>query len=250
MKQKPSQLIILGGGSSVREGITKGLWNKLKGRFVIGCNYSHKYFQATFQSFVDKRFYDAERKYMESLPLIIGKKHSFLHKKMPNTILLPATTKYYRDIKNGIYTASLTGLYSLTLGIYLLDEGELFLLGFDFGEAKKDKHDKNAISPYDLQKSRLRDKKGRLLTHFYQDDIQHPGVARVHYYNTKDRAKRAFAPYEEEKKVKIYNVSINSKISAFPKINYNEFYKKLDNHQYDQDELRKWIRNILKKEKK
>ena len=40
LKEKPSQLIILGGGTSIKEGIEKGLWDKIKNRFVIGTNYS------------------------------------------------------------------------------------------------------------------------------------------------------------------------------------------------------------------
>ena len=51
--KRPTQLVILGGGASMKEGISKGLWNKLKDRFTLGINYSFNWFKSTLQTYVD-----------------------------------------------------------------------------------------------------------------------------------------------------------------------------------------------------
>ena len=38
------QIIIVGGGTSIKEGISKGLWSKLDNKYTFGLNYSYKYF--------------------------------------------------------------------------------------------------------------------------------------------------------------------------------------------------------------
>ncbi len=242
---KPKQLIIIGGGLSIKEGLSKGLWDKLKGHFVIGTNYSFNYFsKSTIQCYVDRDFYKKEYQNMKRLQLIIGQKATDKKvKKLLNTYFIEGITKYNRQLKKGIYKASLVGLYALSLGIYLLDEGEIFLLGYDFGEARTD-YKKSAKSPQELNKLIIRDKHNRPLTHFYQREIKHRGIGKINYYNCKDRANRDFKVYINEKKCKIYNVSLMSKIPTFPKISYDEFFKMLDNKTYNQEDLKI---DILKK---
>lgn len=226
---KPVQLIILGGGSSMSEGISKGLWEKLKDKFVIGINYSYNYFKdPTILCYCDKKFYNDERKRIKNLPLIIGKQHGQLHPE-PNTIMLMTKAdKYRRDIRNGVWKSSLTGIFALSLGIHLLDVGEIFLLGYDYCAIGKSKRSEN-------------------LTHFYQEEIQHRGTGRTNYYDSSGRGDKDFAPYKKEKKIKIYNVSLNSRINVFEKISYEDFFKKLDNKRYDQKKLRKFVKEKLKK---
>ncbi len=253
---KIKQLIILGGGASINEGIQKGLRKKIENRFVIGCNYAFNFFNnLTLTTYVDRDFYkfgdnsftpEQKKKHKESLQnlqLIIGLE-VMDNKKMPNTYYAVASSKYNRNLKGGIYKASLTGLYTLSLGIYLLDEGEIFLLGYDFGEARKSDYEKFAKSPQELDKLIIKDRKGKALTHFYQGEIKHRGIGKINWYNSKDRAKKAFEVYANEKKVKIYNVSLISKIPTFPKISYDQFFKMLDNNTYNQEELKN---DILKK---
>lgn len=231
---KIKQLVIIGGGTSLREGISKGLWNKLRNHFVIGTNYSFLYYpNPTIQTFVDNKFYTDQQEGLSKLPLIIGRKHN-IKKPLPNTILLPASSsKYHRDLKGGIYKASLCGIFSLSLGIYLLDqigrEGEkrLFLLGFDFGGQGKDS-------------------KGRALTHFYQGEIIHRGIAKCNYYEMTGRGERDFGVFRNEKIIKIFNVGLKSNIPCFPKISYDEFFELLDKKQYNQEELRQYIKEKLK----
>ena len=222
----PRQLIIIGGGFSLKEGIDKGLWDKLKNKWTIGLNYSFKFFDSTLLSYVDKEFYKEEYEKLKHLSLIIGKEQDVITK-LPNTIALKTNdAKYFRDVRLGCYKSNLCGIFALSLAIYLLDEGEIYLLGYDYGATKKDK-----------------DKK--FLTHFYQGQIKHRGIGKVNYFHTTGRADKDFGVYQNESKVHIYNVSLNSDIKTFPKLSYAGFFEKLDNQQYNQNELRQYIRNKL-----
>jgi hypothetical protein len=225
--KKPKQLVIIGGGLSIKEGIELGLWEKIKGKFTIGINFSYKYFpDATFQCYLDKQVRRKNVKDFAEMPLVITKLQPIKHR--PNESQINTKGQYTRDIKSGIYKGSLTGIYCVTLGIHLLEEGEIYLLGYDYGGIVKDK-----------------DKKKRPLTHFYQGEIEHRGIGRANYYNRKTRAEQDFGVYKEEKKVKIYNVSLKSNLTTFPKISYTEFFKKLTHAKYNQDELRQWVKSKL-----
>jgi len=229
--KKPSQLIIIGGGFSMKEGISKGLWEKLKDRFTLGINYSFHYFKSTLQTYVDLDFYSNEWDDLESLPLIVGKYHKLIEKEIRGqTIMLQINPKtYVRDLSTGVYKSSLCGLFSLSLGINLLDKGEIFLLGFDYADngTKADN--------------------GKANTHFYQGEINHRGIGKCNYYKNKGRADRDFGVYSTEKKVKIYNVSLDSKINIFPRISYDKFFSMLDSYTFDQSRLRGSIRKRLEK---
>jgi len=236
---KTKQLIIIGGGASIKEGIQKGLWDEIKDHFVIGLNYSYKYFSnPTVQCYVDRDFYIKELPNgLANIPLIVGKTLKGTPQVIkPNTIFLKASNKYTRDLSTGVYKSALVGYFALSLGIYLLDEGDIFLLGYDFGGQGTQKISNN---------------KSIAVTHFYQGEIKHRGIGKVNYYLQKKRPESDFAPYKNEKKIKIYNVSINSRIpdSIFPKISYDQFFKLLDTTTSNQDLLRSYIREQLEKVK-
>ena len=229
-EKKPSQLIIIGSGASVKEGIDKGLWDKIKDKYTIGMNFSYNYFKSTLQTYVDIDFYSNNWNDLENLPLLIGKYHKDIEKEIRgNTIMLITSSKYNRNLENGVYKSSLCGLFSLSLGIHLLNKGEIFLIGFDYGSINK------------------KDKNNRLITHFYQGDIHHRGIGKINYYQTKGRADRDFGVYSSEKQCKIYTVGLKSKINTFPKISYDKFFSMLDSYTYDKNKLREHIRNKLKK---
>lgn len=230
MELKSKQLIIIGGGSSRKDGVDTGLYSKLNNKFTIGLNHIYKFFDSTCLMFVDNDFYTDNIENMNKLPLIIGKVHDRI-KPMTNLITLKTTTKYTRDLTKGVYKNALVGLFALSLGIYLLDEGEIFLLGFDQGEIDKDK----------------KDSKSRLITHCNQDELKHRGLGKVNYYHGKNRAERDFSVYIEEKKIKIYNVSPKSRIpdTVFEKITYQKFYEMLTYQIYSQDYIRNYIREKL-----
>jgi len=223
----PSQLIILGGGSSLKEGLDLGLWDKIKGHFVVGTNYSYKFFDSTVQVFVDSSFYNKQKIELERLPLIIGQCRN-IKIKLPNTIKIPSNSVYSRDLKGGIHSAKLSGIYALSLAIYLLNVGEIYLLGYDLGSVSKKLDNKN-----------------RKITHWYQGQTEHRGVGKVSYYDVRDRGEKDFGCFKNEKDVKIFNVSLNSKINVFPKISYEQFFKQLDTETFNQDELRLLIKTKL-----
>ena len=213
--------IIWGGGYSIKEGLSLGLAEMVKGKFVIGLNWAfidHPDF--TFYSYVDNAsfFAKAGKETLKKLPLIVCKDFAINH--LPNTIPMPSSTYYYRDLYpnkpypqyKGVYCAKLVGLFALTLAIYLIQEGTIYLLGYDGGSVLNEQ----------------KDQKNRILTHYYQEEgnIKHNGIGRVNWYKQKDRLTREFAPYQNEERVKIYNVSPNSNIDTFEKIGYEEFIKR------------------------
>lgn len=248
----PKQIVIIGGGSSIKEGLTKDLWKKLENKFIIGLNYSYNYFKdPTIQCYVDRDFYKDNIEKMSHLPLIIGNTHKGL-KLDPNTITINTCAEYKRDLNPGCYKASLGGLFALSLAIYLLDGGTIFLLGYDWGGKRKIASDKPLMTKFDIQNAYIRDKQGRKLTHFYQGEIKHRGIGKTNYFENYKQARKDFKPYKAEKKCKIYNVSPDSQIPSdiFPKINYDEFLKMLDTETYDQSLIRQRILNKLERRAK
>ena len=224
---KPTQLVIIGGGFSIKEGLSLNLWDKLKGHFVIGTNYAYKFNDFTFNTFVDSTFYNTGKEELDKLPMIIGQARN-VKAKGSNLIPLQCGSTWDRTLKGGCYSARLCGIYTLSLAIYLLDEGDLFLLGYDNGAITKEL-----------------DNKKRKISHWYQGEIEHRGVGRVNYYDIKDRGERDYGVYKQEQRVRIYNVSLQSNIPVFPKISYEEFFQKLDTNLYNQDELRLLIKTKL-----
>lgn len=202
------QLIIVGGGASIAEGIKKDLWERLKNKVVCGINYSYRYFDSSYLvclNYID--FYAINRKELTKLPLIITPSRPHPSKWEKNTILI---NKNFQ----------LSGILALHIGIALKPK-EIFLLGYDY----------RAINNR---------------THFYQGKIAHRGIGRTHYYDAyPGHAERDFGIFKQEKNVRIYNVSLNSNIETFPKLSYKEFFKKLDNNIYNQKELRQYIKDKL-----
>lgn len=224
IRKKPNQIILIGGGYSIKEGIEKDLWNKIKYSFAIGINYSFKWFKSTINIFVDHLFYEETKEQIKSLSLIIGKKYGQL-KPLPNTILLPSNDSVYtRDLKQGVWRAMLSGVFGVSLGIYLLDVGEIFLLGYD-GRGKIEGN--------------------KIVTHFYQDEFTHRGTSQTGYYDIAQKADEDYGVYKNEKNVLIYNVSLDSRINIFPKISYDKFFEMLDKEKYCQDWLVAYTRSKI-----
>ena len=254
-KMKPKQLIIIGEGTSIKEGISKGLWEKLTNRFTISMNFNYRFCDSTILTFVDPEFrngYTKEEhkrhkwkgtkqelldhiKILDSLPLLIGQNPEEVLKHYGNTILFHSSAEYHgRDsIKNDmIFRPNLCGVFSLTLGVCLLDVGEIFLLGYDAGGVGLFEKDQ----PH---------------THFYQGTgFKHRGMGNTHYYDD-NHEERDYGVFKNDPKIKIYNVSLDSKIPdhIFPKVSYNEFFGLLDAKKYPQDVLRASVRNEIYKQR-
>lgn len=229
------QIILIGGGSSIKPELEE-LQTILKNKFTIGLNYAYKYFpHCTFHSYVDHEFYTDELEGLKVLPLIIGNYSSNLNNKIhSNTVMLPTRPKYSRDIKKGVYKDSLVGIFALTLAICFLGEGEIFLLGYDLGGKNNNKD---------------RDERGRAITHFYQStekgSLQHRGIGKINYYRIHKKSHKDFGCFRDLEGIKIYNVSTESKLEEFEKIDYNAFYKKLNKEDLNQDKLREDIKKNL-----
>ena len=203
------QLTIIGGGQSIQEGIIKGLRRKLEHKFTCGINYSYKFFETTYlccMNYVD--FYDANRQDLKELPLIVTCDRPHPSKWEDNTILVK---KNY----------ALSGILALSIAKYILgNKVEIYLLGYDYGAEDG-------------------------LTHFYQtlDAIQHRGIGQTQYYDIVGHAERDFSSIDPKN---VYNVSVNSKISAFTKLTYDEYFDRLETKTYNQTVLRNTIRRKLK----
>ena len=240
MNKIPDTLILIGSGSSVKEGISKGLWDKIQNKFTLGLNFSFNHFNSTALGFVDHNFYEENKEKLDKLPLVLGAEHRKLNNTSENVIKLPRSSKYCRDgVRQGFYKTSLSGLYFLSFAIWLLDVGTIYMIGMDFG----------APMAIDFPKRKVEvdtDVHGKVITHYYQEEgkIKSRGFGKLNFYNSR-RMKDFYKVYENEKKVKIYNVSKISKIDVFEKITYDEFFSKLDNVNYNQDEIRESVKNKL-----
>ncbi len=254
----PKELFIVGGGASIKEGLPLGLRDKLKDKFVISLNLTIKiFYSSTFLSFVDcNSFYKKYKEELVRYPLIIGKHNPEIDKiKLPNTILLKTVEKWDRTLKTGVFGSYLTGLFALSLGIYLLDSGTIWILGFDGGvlpnqESDEDVTDKlNIIDKQSCQKSVIQ-KNGRYyrpVGHFYQgSEIEHRGIGKYSFYTMNDKVNKVFAPFKDETQCKIFNVSPNSNLNIFPKIDYTTMFAKMNNVVYNQDDLRHWVLDKIK----
>jgi len=213
----------------------------------------------------DYSWYVTQRKKLNlgHVPLILGKKDGYYNRKNSkklgdNVILLKECESKKKLIwgqkkegvhphywgkeawNRGFFSSQLIGLKALNLTI-ACGCNEIYLLGFDACE----------INGH---------------THFYDDtDIgsyvwsgqKHSGVGRKHngMYNTGNYNKIDelnnywFKPFEQElqNRIKIYNVSLNSKIDNFPKISYEQFYNQLltNKQMVNHDEIREEIKEKL-----
>ncbi len=245
------QIIILGGGSSLTNLINQGLWSKIQNSFTIGVNYSFRDFDSTILCTSDYGFYIGEvaqgwaitpRKkiklwnkklydpcfYAEltDLPLIIAPNREDMRaKRLFNTIFLPFATHTYHgreSLLKGVYKIELSGLWALGVAVELLQgEGEIFLLGYDFGDIGTG-------------------------THYYEHS-NHRGVGYTGWYDKEMfRVDSHFNCWRKEKDIKIYNVSLSSKINCLPKLTSDCFFTKIKELPESQVALRNQTRYFLK----
>lgn len=234
---KINEVVILGGGSSIKKAFSIGLRTLLSDRFCIGCNYSFRHFPLTFLTFGDYNFYAPQHlkkppiknpdiyEELKSLPLIIGmdKKEKLREIIHPNTILLKnvSSLNKIQSAKEGFYTKNmLTGVFSLSLACFLLNyTGKIFLMGFDFNSQGD--------------------------THYYsKEEIDHRGQGWHGCYSSHN-PNTIFNGYLKFNELKIYNVSPESNITTFEKIDYPKFYELLSNEEVNQEDLRKDIKQKL-----
>jgi hypothetical protein len=235
-----TEIIILGGGLSISEGISLGLKDLIKDKCTLTINYAYKHFSHTLMVFGDYGLYvpleakkENKRKYpdiyeeLKKEPLIIyaNDKNNLGNWQLPNTLFIKTNSEYNTNpLKQEFYNHFLSGIYTLSLAQFLLDyKGTIFLLGYDFGSLNK--KDDNI--------------------HYYtKEEINHKGINNTAPY-TGHNPNQYFGHFKEPN-IKIYNVSPNSNITNFEKIDYKKMFELLSIQTYNQEELRQEIKNKLK----
>jgi hypothetical protein len=222
-------VVIVGGGSSVKEGIATGLWEKIKPLEVWGLNYTYKLYpyKLNRQIFVDFSFFknnqtDLENLAKQGIP-IHAKKHSKL-KDVTNDYIIQynsvreaggfrGKTALKEPPEAHIYVGSLGLVGTFALSLAIAEEyNTIYLLGFDFGPINGKERN----------------------THWYQDQIKvvSSGVGKpLVYWEPDSKLKhqvKDYAVFTNIDGVKIYNVSLQSNIPYLPKISYQDFYKLIE----------------------
>lgn len=275
-------IIICGGGNSIPfndeqfklngKGLDPKLEEVIKNNYSIGLNSFYKYgCDTTLLCFCDDKFYFSHYEALKKLPLIVGKNQPSItskNKTLDNTILLPITDNYwgmeswdinykmcrscgYKVLKNknqkfcptcksflfpiAFYSGHLSGLLSLTLSI-ALGFKEIYLLGFDSCEINGKTHFyQNFVQVNNINYGigTTKDKKG--------NKVYRTGT----YNDVKVLNERWYAPYKDLEGIDIYNVSLNSAITVFPKISYTTMYEHIGNSSVNQSEATKEIKNAI-----
>jgi hypothetical protein len=238
LSMKINEIIIIGGGTSIRTGLDLGLKKRIRNKCTIACNFAFNHFDSTIVTYVDEKFYKgilnediskipnkSHIQQLKSLPLIIGNRFTDdLNYYYSNTIPLKSSGIYSRNIqKTGIYRPTLVGLFSIHLAMHLMNyNGIIYILGYDW--------------------TRRKEKNEKVKTHYYsRSEINHRGQGYSTFYEV-HRPEQYFDVFTKEKDVKIYNVSPNSNINCFEKISYPKFFELLSPITYNQDKLRKIIK--------
>ncbi len=233
---KIENIICIGGGKSIQDGISLGLKEKIKDKCVLVCNYAYKHFVHSCLCFSDKDFYvplyakspthnhpdiydDLKKE-----PLILGlnKNQGIEEFILPNTILLNSPNHIPLDL------IPLTGIFALYIASFL-QPNNIFLLGYDFTRQNK-------------EGTGLQKRYANFDIHYYKD-IKHKGTKMTGFYD-RNKPDRYFKIFERISS-KIYNVSLNSNINNFDKISYTKMFDILTNEELNQSSLREIIKNKL-----
>jgi len=259
-----TQIVLIGGGSSIKELTQLGVWDKLQSMCTMGINFSFKDHLPTALCAADFKFYTGcvdciqktnkegisyldiksynhtFRKELENLPLIIcPARDDMLNMttelkkpaRMDNTIFLPYTTahKYYggESKPEEIYhIIDESGMFGLGVACEIPTVKEIFLLGFDFCVVNEHSH--------------------------YYEHTKHRGQLPEVYVWYKRQTKSVGADYyykpfiNNYPNVNIWNVSSISNITCFPKLTPKQFFDMIKGQTKSQSTLRNYIKSIFK----
>jgi len=265
---KIKQIIIHGGGTSINEIIKLNLWDKLKGSFVIGTNFSFKDFLPTALCCCDFKFYSGKidpvitkneigaeyaiyntynhkfRKELEHLPLIIAPNRTDMQTnithigksvKMKNTIFLPYINAhtYYKHKDNPDK--------NLSKKIGFIDQTGMWAIGVAC-----------ALKPEEIYLLGIDFCVKNNKCHYY-NHTQHRGTLRGSFdwyrrHRESVGTDYYFKPFiNDNPEINFYNVSAISKIKCFPKITPEEFLSKIEKPSESQRAFRKFIRKYFSK---
>jgi len=220
-----NRVVLVGGGFSIEEGIEKGLWDKISKEKVWSCNYAFMTmpFLPEKEIWVDIQFYRHNTEELQALHEKGVKLHTKKHPTYAGVqeyLQLHESTREHQHYygqealeKNMLYYGQmgLSGMFALSLAI-ALKTPEIYLLGYDFGTPS------------------LKD----VNTHYYQKDLKHvfsTGMMHPDVYRDPNNEIKSFLNdfkvYLRETDIKIWNVSPNSNIPFFEKINYDQFFERI-----------------------
>ena len=212
-----NQCIIIGGGKSLTNILDDKRAKGLNNKFTIGCNYAHLFLDCSVVTFVDKRFVELNPD-IKNLPLKVTNVEG-------EEIYVKSVKEYNpnSEIKDGLYTRFLTGIFSLDLALKL-GAKEIFLLGFD---SKTDVIKAGEKTIYSNNFHRL-----------YENE------QRCNYNSMKNKINRYFSVFPKRN---IYNVCLSSKLEQFEKLSINQFFNKLNSENYEQENIRQIIKQKIYK---
>lgn len=214
------KVIIIGGGKSIVEGIEKGLWEKINGQEVWSLNFSFMTmpFLPSKQLWVDYSFYrnhitQLQELYKKGVPCVA--RFSGQYKNNPDIKTYNTFRKIDKAEENSIFVGELGLVGTFSLGLAIQEEyDEIFILGFDFGTPNH----------------------GEKHTHYYQDKmkVKSSGIGNINVYRQGEEIHEGIKDYDyfceliKDKNINIYNVSLDSNIQCFPKLGWDDFFKKLE----------------------
>lgn len=226
------EVIIIGGGNSVRQGIDLDLWNKIKGKNTWSLNYSFRSmpYLPTREIWIDHAFFthnvdDMLGLWKQGVNMVTktNNRYALQYHDFGEAITQYQTTRerkaykgkpVLKDLTPFIFCGrmGLTGIFALSLAVA---EGYdlIYLLGYDFGTV-------------DIKNSQ---------THFYQGKLEvwSTGVGKPTLYRSKHNIVgkdiKDFEVFKQESETKIVNVSPESNIKYFEKIDYPQFFERLAN---------------------
>jgi hypothetical protein len=214
-------IVILGGGSSICEGISLNIWDKLQKSNVEVWSLNYAFLTLPFkpakQLWIDTRFFKENIEKLQELYLkgvsCCAKEHT-LYRNIKE-IKTYVTTREPKEFNNKVFIGrkGLCGFFALYLASMIEKADNIFLLGYDHGTINNSNK-----------------------THYYQDILktQSTGVGQTKLYkDANGKVEKEVDDYElfirPEITSKIWNVSLQSNIKAFDKISYEQFFSKLEN---------------------
>jgi len=210
-------VILVGGGYSIlEEGLVLDLWNKIKGQEIWSLNFAYKTmpYLPTRELWLDKSFFKHQVEELQNLHLQGVQLHARyfdIYAQIPE-IKTYQITRDEKEFDNAIYITGLGQVGPFGLSIAIKEKYDvIYLLGYDFGTK----------SPTDKQ------------THYYQDThkVLSSGFRRPDIYLLPNGSPvneiKTFEIFNK-KHDNIWNVSLRSNLPYFPKISYQEFFKKLN----------------------
>ena len=208
-------VVIIGGGSSVKSGIKQGLWDRIKHLDIIACNdaITNMPFTPKYVAYIDKTPLQPEVikravenpnciKITQLLHDLRADDHNVVRFKIFHDIGEPG--KFKRALERGYLFAGkrkFTGVFAISFALYA-GYDRIYLLGFDWNTNRKG----------DVE---------------WYKDKDHEDYKRTVFLDTSGAVRDDCALHHDVFKgwATIYNVSPNSAIPSFPKIDYKQFFQ-------------------------